>query len=184
MRSAQRRRGYVQTDAIQGTEVPRGPLVPRETSHSAVASSYLPLKGKNARLLPDSLIHLLVLGSAALTMVRHDLATISPSGASATEATSMRFVSLKSRGCLRLPSDPASRRRPCLPLTVGATPAPLRGAVRVNPRKGLSPSSQRPCWAHNKNPAASCGVRSHSELPLVPSLHVIVTISPKFVAVS
>jgi hypothetical protein len=29
---------------------------------------------------------------------------------------------------------------------------PLRGAVRVNPRKGLSPSSQRPCWAHTAKP--------------------------------
>jgi hypothetical protein len=37
--------------------------------------------------------------------------------------------------------DPASQRRPCLPLTVGAT----------NLRKGLSPSSQCPCWAHNHN---------------------------------
>ena len=50
----------------------------------------------------------------------------------------MGFVSLRSQVCLRLPSDPASRRRPCLQLTVGA----------INLRKGLSPSSQRPCRAH------------------------------------
>jgi hypothetical protein len=50
----------------------------------------------------------------------------------------MRFVFLKSQVCLRLPSDPASRRRPCPWLTVGA----------INLRTGLSPSSQRPCWAH------------------------------------
>jgi len=50
----------------------------------------------------------------------------------------MGFVFLKSQVCLRLPPDPASRRRPCPWLTVGAT----------NPRKGLSPSSQHPCWAH------------------------------------
>jgi len=50
----------------------------------------------------------------------------------------MRFVSLKSQVCLRLPPDLASRRRPCPWLTVAA----------INLRKGLSPSSQRPCWAH------------------------------------
>ena len=50
----------------------------------------------------------------------------------------IRFVFLRSQVCLRLPPDPASRRRPCLWLAVGAT----------NLRKGLSPSSQRPCWAH------------------------------------
>jgi len=53
----------------------------------------------------------------------------------------MGFVFLKSQVCLRLPPDPASRRRPCLWLAVGAT----------NLRKGLSPSSQRPCWAHKEN---------------------------------
>jgi hypothetical protein len=52
----------------------------------------------------------------------------------------MGFVFLRSQVCLRLPSDPASRQRPCLQLAVGAT----------NLRKGLSPSSQRPCWAHQK----------------------------------
>ena len=57
----------------------------------------------------------------------------------------MGFVSLKSQVCLRLPSDPVSRRRPCPWLTVGA----------INPRKGLSPSSQRPCWAHSKSGALS-----------------------------
>lgn len=50
----------------------------------------------------------------------------------------MGFVCLKSQVCLRLPPDPVSRRRPCLQLTVGAT----------NLRTGLSPASQRPCWAH------------------------------------
>jgi hypothetical protein len=50
----------------------------------------------------------------------------------------IRFVCLRSQVCFRLPPDPASRRRPCLPLTVGATYL----------RMGLSPSSQRPCWAH------------------------------------
>ena len=50
----------------------------------------------------------------------------------------MEFAFLNSQVCLRLPPDPASRRRPCPWLTVGA----------INPRKGLSPSSQRPCWAH------------------------------------
>jgi hypothetical protein len=50
----------------------------------------------------------------------------------------IRFVFLKSQVCFRLPPDPASRRRLCLPLAVGAT----------NLRKGLSPSSQHPCWAH------------------------------------
>jgi hypothetical protein len=60
----------------------------------------------------------------------------------------MGFVFLRLQVCLRLPPDPASRRRPCLQLAVGATLAPLRGAVRVNLRSGLSPPSQRPCWAH------------------------------------
>ena len=52
------------------------------------------------------------------------------------------FVCLRSQVCFQLPPDPASRRRPCLPLAVGAT----------NLRKGLSPSSQRPCWAHQTKP--------------------------------
>ena len=52
----------------------------------------------------------------------------------------MGFVSLKSQFRFRLPSDLASRRRPCLPLTVGA----------ISLRRGLSPPSQRPCWAHRK----------------------------------
>ena len=46
-----------------------------------------------------------------------------------------------SRICLGLPSDLASRQRPCLWLTVSA----------INPRKGLAPSSQRPCWAYIKS---------------------------------
>jgi hypothetical protein len=50
----------------------------------------------------------------------------------------MRFVFLESRLCLRLPSDPASRRRPCLQLTVPVTKV----------RRGLSPPSSRPCRAH------------------------------------
>ena len=78
----------------------------------------------------------------------------------------MGFVSLRSQICLRLPSDPASRRRPCLQLTVGA----------INLRKGLPPSSQRPCRAHVKNPAASCGASSKEKAkmgvaaPITPSL--------------
>lgn len=61
----------------------------------------------------------------------------------------MRFVSLESQVCLQLPPDPASRRRPCLQLTVGAT----------NPRRGLSPPSQRSCWAHlgGAGPARGAG---------------------------
>ena len=51
------------------------------------------------------------------------------------------FVFLKSRICLGLPLDLASRQRPCLWLTVSA----------INPRKGLTPSSQRPCWAYIEN---------------------------------
>ena len=54
----------------------------------------------------------------------------------------MGFVFLKSQVCLRLPSDPASRRRPCLQLTVGA----------INLRMGLSSFSQRPCRAHKPEP--------------------------------
>ena len=50
------------------------------------------------------------------------------------------FVFLKSRICLGLPSDLASRQRPCLWLTVSA----------INLREGLAPSSQRPCWAYKK----------------------------------
>src|SRR3972149_3590748 len=53
----------------------------------------------------------------------------------------MWFVFLKSQVCFRLPPDLASRQRPCLPLMIGA----------INLHKGLSPSSQRPCWAHKQN---------------------------------
>jgi hypothetical protein len=53
----------------------------------------------------------------------------------------MGFVFLKSQVCFRLPPAPSSRRRPCLPLTVAAT----------NLRTGLSPTSQRPCWAHKQD---------------------------------
>src|SRR3954447_3343684 len=55
----------------------------------------------------------------------------------------MRFVFLGSRLCLRLPSDPALRRRPCLQLTVPVTKV----------RRGLSPPSDRPCRAHNERRA-------------------------------
>ena len=51
------------------------------------------------------------------------------------------FVCLRSQVCFRLPPDPASRRRLCLLLTVGATSL----------RKSLSLSSQCPCWAHREN---------------------------------
>jgi len=51
------------------------------------------------------------------------------------------FVFLKLRVCLGLPSDFASRQRPCRWLAVSA----------INPRKGLVPSSQRPCWAYNRS---------------------------------
>jgi len=64
----------------------------------------------------------------------------------------MGFVSLKSQVCLRLPPDLASRRRPCPRLTVGA----------INPRKGLSPSSQRPCWAHQRGAETLCSGASNS----------------------
>src|SRR3954454_21748598 len=47
----------------------------------------------------------------------------------------MRFVFLGSRLCLRLPSDPGLRRRPCLQLTVPVTKV----------RRGLSPPSERQC---------------------------------------
>lgn len=57
-----------------------------------------------------------------------------------TSQPRMGFVSLRSQVRLRLPSDPVSRRRPCLRLTVGA----------INLRNGLPPSSQRPCRAHNR----------------------------------
>src|SRR5512135_3919203 len=59
----------------------------------------------------------------------------------------MGFVFLRSQVCLRLPPNPASRRRPCLQLAVGA----------INLRSGLSPLSQRPCWAHNERAALPAG---------------------------
>jgi hypothetical protein len=70
----------------------------------------------------------------------------------------MGFVSLKSQVCPRLPSDPASRRRPCLQLTVGA----------INLRKGLSPPSQRPCWAHNKKPRQRRGSEPFGQESVTP----------------
>jgi len=81
----------------------------------------------------------------------------------------MRFVSLRSQVCLRLPSDPASRRRPCLQLTVGA----------INLRKGLSPSSQRPCRAHVNYPAASYGALvPQQKLTFVSFLFLILNVFP------
>ena len=52
---------------------------------------------------------------------------------------SMRFVFLGAEVCLRLPFDPASRRRRCLRLGVGTTSS----------SRGLSPPSCRPCQAYN-----------------------------------
>jgi len=51
------------------------------------------------------------------------------------------FVFLRSRFCLRLPSDPASRRRPC----------PWLRLVPSTPGKDFHLPSQRPCWAYIKN---------------------------------
>ncbi len=77
--------------------------------------------------LPDLLLwHLVALGFAVNCQLARPCSLI-------------RFVFLRSQVCFRLPPDPASQRRPCLPLAVGAT----------NLRTGLSPASQRPCWAHN-----------------------------------
>jgi len=52
----------------------------------------------------------------------------------------IRFLFVRSRFCLRLPSDPTSRWRPCLQLTVPTTTA----------RRGLSPLRFAPCLAHEK----------------------------------
>ena len=57
----------------------------------------------------------------------------------------MRFVFLGPRLCLRLPSDPASRRRPCLQLGVPVTRAP----------RGLAPPSCGTCPAQQKQRRAS-----------------------------
>ncbi len=53
----------------------------------------------------------------------------------------IRFLSVKSDFCLRLPPDLASRRRPCLRL-----PVPTIRAWR-----GLPPPRFAPCLAHNNN---------------------------------
>ena len=54
--------------------------------------------------------------------------------------------SLRSRFCLRLPSDPASRRRPCPWLRCACTVR--RHRVPSTPGKDSRLPSQRPCWAH------------------------------------
>src|SRR5206468_2597438 len=54
----------------------------------------------------------------------------------------MRFVFLRSRLCLRLPSHPASRRRSCPRLVVGA----------INLHRGPAPPAHWSCRAYIENP--------------------------------
>jgi hypothetical protein len=56
-----------------------------------------------------------------------------------TWTASLPHVFLESRFRLRLPSHPASRRRSCLRLVVGA----------INLHRGLAPPSCWSCWAHS-----------------------------------
>jgi len=57
----------------------------------------------------------------------------------------IRFLFVGSGFCLRLPSDPASRQRPCLQLTVPTTTA----------CKGLAPSDSRHAWRTKKKACKS-----------------------------
>ena len=59
----------------------------------------------------------------------------------------MRFLSVGPRFCLQLPSDPASRQRPCSWLAIMDSCSILNCT-----RGGLSPPSQYPCRANIKFP--------------------------------
>ncbi len=54
----------------------------------------------------------------------------------------IRFLFVESDFCLQLPSNPASRRRPCSWLAIPT----------IRARRGLSPLRFAPCLAHIRNP--------------------------------